>query len=552
MKILERNTLLIILIFSILKGYSQDWQWVKHIGSGGMAPIGQDVSVTVINDKYGNSYFPGTYDGPYCYFETDTLSRKGSEDFFLIKYDNSGNKLWLKHFYGVGGSNVGASDICYDSINDFIYITGLKQGMINFGGIFLNSMQITFFIAKYDLNGNCIWAKQAYSIAESYGSGVTVDDNGDVYVCGSNMDSTSFDAYTIPRGGFIAKYDASGNCLWAKNKFRYMSPGPSEIRAQDIIVYDSTLFISGNAFNDTIVVDTITTPNHASSVMISSFDLDGNIKWIKMAGGGNNGISGWDFSVDENGNSYICGTFSWTGYFDTIVLTTPSGMGSDAFIAKYNLLGELQWVKQLSATGGSGAWNIHASSDGTSYVTGYFNGTANFGSYNVTSSTTKDMFVARYDSNGTCLGIRSFGRAQGTAITVNSNNEFWVGGQLVGPTTIDGILYPFYGYPTDLFIAKGEAPIGIETYNKRKTTNALHIYANPNQGTCNITVPEELLYEQNLILTIYDVSGKIIQQQQVQIAQEKIKINLEAEAKGVYQVTLGNAKKIYSGKIVFE
>ena len=48
------------------------------------------------------------------------------------------------------------------------------------------------------------------------------------------------------------------------------------------------------------------------------------------------------------------------------------------------------------------------------------------------------------------------------------------------------------------------------------------------------------------------MSGKIIQQQQVKIEQEKVKVNLEAEAKGVYNVTLGNKTKLYSGKIVFE
>ncbi|MCC7331945.1 MAG: T9SS type A sorting domain-containing protein [Flavobacteriales bacterium] len=547
MKTVKRTIALMLLILFTYNSYSQDWQWARQIGGND-----QDGGVNILSDKDGNIYVNGEFLSSDCYFQTDTLHKKGDHDFFLVKYNENGNEVWINQYGGFNSSIYSEciEGMCFDSINDFIYITGSFSGTSSFGSYTLTTSNQSFFIIKLDLNGNCVWAKQATGVGLSLGSGVAVDKNGDLYVCGTNSDTATFDTVTIPRGGFIAKYDASGNCLWAKNKFRYISPGPSEIKAQDIIVYDSTLFISGDTYNDTIVVDTITTLNHVRSVMISSFDLDGNIKWIKMAGGGNSGISGWDFSVDENGNSYICGRFTATGYFDTIVLTNP--MNNDAFIAKYNLLGELQWVKQLSATGGSGAWNIHTSSDGTSYVTGYFNGTANFGSYNVTSSTNQDMFVARYDSNGTCLGIRSFGKAQGTAITVNSNNEFWVSGQFWNNVLIGNNTFSSYNFWSDMFIVKGDAPIGIETYNERKTANALHIYANPNQGTCNITVPEELLYEQNLILTIYDVSGKIIQQQQVQIAQEKIKINLEAEAKGVYQVTLGNAKKIFSGKIVFE
>jgi len=551
MKAITKITTVLLILYTF-NSYSQDWQWVKHIGSGGTPPKGQDATNTIITDKNGNSYFAGSFDGSACYFETDTLSLSGSIDFFLAKYDNTGNELWIKQFVGGFGTSGGSGGICYDSINGYIYLTGSKRGMINFGGIFLNSGQMSFFLAKFDLNGNCIWAKQANSSAESGGAGITIDNNGDVYVCGSNMDSASFDAYTIPRGGFIAKYNASGNCLWAKNKFRYKNSFvASELNSQDINIVDTTILISGHVLNDTIIVDTITVFNNGNNAAyLSAFDLDGNIRWLKLAGGGSNSIGGWDFSVDENGNSYICGRFTVTGYFDTIVLTNP--MNNDAFIAKYNILGELQWVKQLSASGGSGAWNINTTSDGTSYVTGYFNGTANFGSYSVTSSTFQDMFVARYDSNGVCLGVRNFGKAEGTAISVNNNHEFWVAGKLFGSTTIDGVPYSYYGDPSDLFVAKGDAPIGIETYNERKTVNTLHIYANPNKGTCNITIPDELLNEQNLVLTIYDVSGKIIQQQQVQIEQEKIKINLEAEAKGIYNVTLGNAKKMYNGKIVFE
>ena len=82
--------------------------------------------------------------------------------------------------------------------------------------------------------------------------------------------------------------------------------------------------------------------------------------------------------------------------------------------------------------------------------------------------------------------------------------------------------------------------------------NNLIIYANPNAGKCNITVPDEFLHEQNLTLSIFDNTGKLIQQKTLQMNDGKIKLNLEAEAKGIYNVTLGNGVKSYSGKIVFE
>jgi len=547
MKNLKKNITLFILLFTTLVGYSQDWQWARQIGGNG-----SEATSTIVADKYGSIYFSANYSSD-CYFQTDTLSVSGTRDFFLMKYDNNGNELWINRFGGSTSSTEGAGGLCYDSINDYVYMTGFFSGVASFGTTWLNGSQQSFFLAKFDVNGNCIWAKQSTGAGVSSGSGVAVDKDGNLYVCGTTSDSISFDTFTIPRGGFLAKYDANGNCLWAKNKFRYVDNFiHSELTPKAIIIYDSTIVVNGHLANDTIVVDTITMiNNNKSGSFISSFDLAGNIRWLKQANTSNGGTSGYDFSIDKNGNSYICGLFSGSGYFDTIVLTNP--MQDDAFIAKYNILGELQWVEQLNASGGAWGKNLSANSDGTAYMTGYFSGTANFGLYNITASTTSDMFLARYDSNGVCLGVRNFGRAEGSAVCTNNDNEYWVAGIFNYPSvTIGSNTFSTYAFNTDLYIAKGDAPIGIESYNERKTANALHIYANPNKGMCNITIPDELLNEQNLVLTIYDMSGKIIQQQQVRIEQEKIKINLEAEAKGIYNVTLGNAKKMYNGKIVFE
>ncbi|OFY33045.1 MAG: hypothetical protein A2X01_08850 [Bacteroidetes bacterium GWF2_35_48] len=80
----------------------------------------------------------------------------------------------------------------------------------------------------------------------------------------------------------------------------------------------------------------------------------------------------------------------------------------------------------------------------------------------------------------------------------------------------------------------------------------LTIYANPNTGKCDIAIPEEFRNEKNLILKIYDLQGKEIQQAKIEMFENKIKLNIEAEAKGVYNVILTNGKKNYSGKIIFE
>lgn len=69
---------------------------------------------------------------------------------------------------------------------------------------------------------------------------------------------------------------------------------------------------------------------------------------------------------------------------------------------------------------------------------------------------------------------------------------------------------------------------------------------------CKITLPDDFKYEENLVLSIYNSSGELIRQQKLEMTEGKISLNLEAEAKGLYNVILSNGHKNYSGKIVFE
>ncbi len=62
----------------------------------------------------------------------------------------------------------------------------------------------------------------------------------------------------------------------------------------------------------------------------------------------------------------------------------------------------------------------------------------------------------------------------------------------------------------------------------------------------------DFVIEKNLILSIYNNTGKLIQQKTLEMNEGNIKLNLEQVAKGVYNVVLSNKKKSYNGKIVFE
>jgi len=82
--------------------------------------------------------------------------------------------------------------------------------------------------------------------------------------------------------------------------------------------------------------------------------------------------------------------------------------------------------------------------------------------------------------------------------------------------------------------------------------NRLLVYPNPATGACSITMPDEFLYERFLTLSVYDASGKLIQQIQIDNdSPEKVSLKLDHKAQGMYVVTLSNGVRSYTGKVVF-
>ena len=81
-----------------------------------------------------------------------------SNDIFLAKFESLGNIIWAKR---AGGS---VSDFCNGIATDGngnILITGsYASPLIAFGStVFTNPCSIDLYVAKYDNNGNVIWAR---------------------------------------------------------------------------------------------------------------------------------------------------------------------------------------------------------------------------------------------------------------------------------------------------------------------------------------------------------------------------------------------------------
>lgn len=102
------------------------------------------------------------------------------------------------------------------------YITGSFSNQTEYGDLLLNGFgEKDMFIAKYNSQGNCIWAKNAGGESEDRGYGIALDSQGNWYVTGVFKLSAAFDNKVVKSyshyDAFVCKYSSIGDCIWVLN-----------------------------------------------------------------------------------------------------------------------------------------------------------------------------------------------------------------------------------------------------------------------------------------------------------------------------------------------
>ena len=372
--------------------------------------------------------------------------------------------LWAKKAGGTG-SDWGYGIAVDTSGNS--YVTGYFQGTATFGSTNLTSNGgYDIFVAKLDSSGNWLWAKKAGGTSDDEGHGIAVDASGNSYVTGFFGGSASFGSTTLISNGnydiFITKLDSNGNWLWAKN-----AGGPNYDSGCGI-AFDTSgnSYVTGTFYSSADFGSTTLTSYGDYDIFIAKLDSSGNWFWAKNAGGTNVDI-GYGIAVDTSGNSYVIGYFeSGIVIFGPTTYLISSGY-SDLFIAKLDSSGYCLWAQKAGGTSDDYGYGIVVDASGNSYVTGYFDSDATFGSIILYNNRYYDIFIAKLDSSGNWLWATKAGGIYydcGTGIVVDTTRNSYVTG-FFEATSIDGAIFgniTIYSSGTslnhDIFVAKVHIP----------------------------------------------------------------------------------------------
>ena len=528
----------VFILFSVLTTSAQ-WQWAKQLG--GVENDAPNIKVTDSNLYVGGNFIFN------CHLDTNILVSNGYNDLFIAKYDLTGtNRIWLKQI----GNNNSPTKLEFGSVSyisdSALYFIGQFYNTLWIDGLSITSAGgADAFLAKLDLNGNCIWLKSAGGLSDDYAGAVAIDSYGTIYWSERiYSNSGNIDGVGLLRGNSLIKLDGNGNVLSVKNNF--VQGGYT----LEIKIIDDLLFFTGETENDTAIVLTDTLiSNNVTDGLLAKTDLMGNLIWAKRFGGSTHNDAALGFEVDSNRNLYLTGQYSDTLQIDGNILFNQQ---PDMFVAKFDSSGTNLWVRGSHSDGVTGAYasEIAKDTEGKFYIIGGFSGSAQFGGFNLSTTNDQDMFLARYDENGNCIGVKNFGSAQGFLVRITSSNEIFVCGIFENTVTIGGATFTSYGMQ-DGFVAKADAITAIDE-GKRLSNLELLIYSNPNQGTFNIKVPESVTTFKNALLLIFDATEKEVARFSLDESNENPHFDISKSAKGLYTVKLIQGDKSYSGKLIVQ
>ncbi|MCB9170234.1 MAG: SBBP repeat-containing protein [Flavobacteriales bacterium] len=288
------------------------------------------------------------------------------------------------------------------------------------------------FVARYDTSGNCLWA------ASPGGTAIALSSSNDVYLVGSFSGTMQFAGSMLTAAGqdpFVAKYDANGQQQWARKMGGAQDDKALSVAVDGLGRVHVCGYFQGTAtFGPTTLVAT-----HDTTGFHTTLDPNGNFEWAVRAGG----LTSWNPFLDHNraitcdalGNSYVAGVFNGTASFGSTMLTTT---GFDqVFLARFDAGGNCSWVQAMGANYGNILRDIAFSTTGGVYVCGNFWGPQGvFGSTTITNTNvnTEELFLACYDANGNGLWAQSIAPSSGyeafNSLNTDDAGNAWLCGSI--------------------------------------------------------------------------------------------------------------------------
>ncbi len=403
-----------------------------------------DETLGVTGDAAGNAYATG-YFSTLATISDAPLSSAGLTDVFLTKVNADGTPAWsVKAGGALSDRGLGVAT----TPDDEVVICGFFTGSASFGdGVTLtaNANSQDAFVAKYDADGNVLWAKAGGSVGSSdRANAVTTDADGNVFITGQYTGNADFGPFTLMGTGttnevFVVKYSPNGNELWARS-----GNGPALNRGLGITTDDAGAVYACGQFSGNITFENLYPNSIQNALFVVKYLSDGTEAWMRYGGGAQQSIA---YDIVSNGTEVFltgdCG--------ESIVFANAPGLPElstgfehAVFVASFSGTGNVLWsTSQGSSSPVSGRGiSYHA---GELAVASWFECTfdelsAAYGPTVFNNAGFRDIAIMRFDDSGNLLRAQQFGSH--TSEVPSAIHILPEGLEIVGGTYTDNLVMP--------------------------------------------------------------------------------------------------------------
>lgn len=343
------------------------YEWHSIFGVTGANEKTEDV----IFDGQGNAYHTG-------------LQNVTTGQVFLQKIDATGSSQWHHRFGGSSGSYNYGTAVTLDAADNVLITGSFQNSLIPTGGTALASNGADdIFVAKYSNAGSLLWSFAMGGPSLDQGLDIAVDFDDNVYVTGYFIGTMDFDpgpgvtslTSVSSQDIFLAKYDASGNFLWAQSmgSTNGSNYGNGVITDSSGDVYVVGQFFGTVDFDPTAAVQNITSAGTADA-FVAKYSSAGAYQWAFNIGSGSVDQAK-EISIDANDDLYIAGNFRSTVDFDPGTgISNLSSSYTHSFLAKYTNNGGFVWARDLAGNSlaSSYCYGMSHNTENEIGVTGYY------------------------------------------------------------------------------------------------------------------------------------------------------------------------------------
>lgn len=430
-KLIRTSTLLIIpILFQVFPTLAQPepiLAWATTLSNSGSSGAG-----LVTSDEQDNIYVAGVLTNTSLTINGTTISANSSGKVILIKYDNTGNGVWIREipFAFLTYTNTHPHKFLYHKGRLYLFVC-YRQNNIVMDGFQFPPCQNTFagdlVLIQMDAgNGTAQWIRTiarpgSYSALPPDDFEIYFDQQDNIHALGTfsntfifdNGDTLSNSGNTLDVDAFHAVYDTLGNVKYAhtlgvnnsnpgnysyeyfhmdnqKNIYRFVKDTKTFIKYNEqgdtlfTKIFSSgaaitgmtvdtwqNVFLSGYFSSSTVSFDDLSTSKTGGTtdgILVKFNSNDGTVEWLKNLG--DPLCDRFDFiNSDAIGNIYVLNNQYGS-------CATPGA----SLLVKYNNDGEIIWKKNINTHPGGnpalypmvGAGNISLSPDeGTIILTGY-------------------------------------------------------------------------------------------------------------------------------------------------------------------------------------